>query len=291
MNTARPFIFSTLLSLVVWGLSPDLARAASRRPDKIAKGIRSKAFKFLTRQQNKDGSYGRGADANQRCGSTAFVVYAFAFGERAYREHDGPFMSRAVNFLLRQQQANGSFGGKADRRFATVLSYKALLLVNPVGYAKQIARTAAYLQKKKWDLPTSPKAYEKISQSFIGNASSASNCKAKNIPDLEVFQLLITADGKGQEISPLLDLSLRTALGVAHSVAAKKAIPGTGKNWLAQMAQSLQRVQTVADDQADNYGGFKNIGVTGFDADPVVATALAGHVADLIKMNYKALAK
>ncbi len=79
-------ILTTLLSAAL------VAAPAPQQPS--VKELLDYQLATLRLTQNEDGSYGRGLI------DTAHVVTALSLGPRAYRAEDGPFLSRAVAYLL-----------------------------------------------------------------------------------------------------------------------------------------------------------------------------------------------
>src|SRR5262245_34125131 len=81
------------------GLLPEAAFAADP-----ARAL-DRAANWLITQQNADGGYGpqrpgdKGEARKSDVGITAFVLYALARSPRQYKEADGPYISRAVEFL------------------------------------------------------------------------------------------------------------------------------------------------------------------------------------------------
>lgn len=104
----RLYLILTVL-VGVWLCSP--ATAAGLADD--CKKISSAGMKYIANNQNLDGSYGDPANVPELVNTTALVVYAMAAGERKYRYDSGPFISDAVDFLLKNQKADGTFGNPA----------------------------------------------------------------------------------------------------------------------------------------------------------------------------------
>jgi len=70
-------------------------------------GAIDRGSRWLKAEQNPDGGYGpylRLKDTSD-VGLTAFVLYALARNPRHYKATDGPFISKAVDFVLERQQA------------------------------------------------------------------------------------------------------------------------------------------------------------------------------------------
>lgn len=144
-----------LLFILITGCAPQPAPKPFKAT-KEAKTIRSHAFKYLVYSQNQDGSYGLQDATRPRAGTTAVVLHAFASSERAYRESDGPFMSRAVEFLLKQQQKDGSFGQPATRVWQTRQAVAALRALQSPAHKKAIDKAQRFLDKTKAPSPPLP---------------------------------------------------------------------------------------------------------------------------------------
>jgi squalene-hopene cyclase-like protein len=112
LRSSRAMLLSTSLTLLcsaaalagpaagtpypaVAALAPALTKLESRQEPDL-KQLLDFQLSTLRLSQNSDGSYGRGLQ------DTAYVVLAFSLGPRAYRVEDGPFIRRAVEFLLRE---------------------------------------------------------------------------------------------------------------------------------------------------------------------------------------------
>lgn len=80
---------------------------------------------WLIENQREDGSYG---SYQGDVGITALVVHALATCPRGYREEDGPFISKAVQYILANAQPNGGFynEGQGLRNYKTSVTILAL---------------------------------------------------------------------------------------------------------------------------------------------------------------------
>ncbi len=94
--------------------------------------------------QEPDGNYGTPLD-------TAHVLIAMALSPRAYREDDGPFIRRAVEWLIQETDAL-SLSSSCDRNFAVAFALHAL---DADRYSKAIQRlrNACPEQKDGWRFP------------------------------------------------------------------------------------------------------------------------------------------
>ncbi len=114
--------------------------------------------RWLALHQNPDGGYGPYGDDFRiknvsDVGITAYVLYAYSRHPRGYSEVDGPFISRAVDFLLARQQPNGAF---FDRRDPTLLNYKtsvvilALSNLNHTKHSKAVLRAREFVKSQQF---------------------------------------------------------------------------------------------------------------------------------------------
>ena len=123
------------------GTSAGQEKAASAK-DAIEMGLR-----FLRTRQAQDGAY-RSGEANLPIdiGITGLVVKAMASSPRAYREADGPFVSRAVEFLLAHQESDGGIRGKMLGNYTTAIAVVALEALDNPKHADTIARALTFLK-------------------------------------------------------------------------------------------------------------------------------------------------
>jgi len=124
---------------------------------------------WLTRQQRDDGSYGgyRGASV----GTTSLVLWALAPSPKQYREADGPFVTRAVSFLLANQNADGSIIARGERgleNYNTSLAVLALAALENPKYRASLVRARDFLtsiqnnEDQGFDKKEHPKSYGAI---------------------------------------------------------------------------------------------------------------------------------
>lgn len=128
-----------LVALVL--LCADVARAGVADDAKI---IPSAGLKYLANHQNADGSYGDPTDKATLVNKTAIVLYALASNGRKYGYESGPFVSGAVDFLLKSQSADGSFGDVET----TLNALTALKAVKWGGATQAIERAADHIKDK-----------------------------------------------------------------------------------------------------------------------------------------------
>lgn len=116
-------------------------------PDMVAKANKSvdKGLRFLRGLQKDDGSYGG------HVGLTAMALLAFADSHRKYRYDDGPFISRAADWLAAQTRADGAITGDATPTYNTALAIMALDAIDRAKYKKQIEGGQAFLVRFQTD--------------------------------------------------------------------------------------------------------------------------------------------
>lgn len=218
---------------------------ASEISDK-AKLIRSSAFKYLAANQNEDGSYGKDGDVLNK---TAIVVYAFASSQRKYRYNNGPFMSKAVDYLaMKLLECGASSKSESPENkqisFTTLENAKKVIdLLKPFGVEVMKDGATIKLEAKDLKLP----------------ASSSDTIK---------FYGMVFAS------------SLPAVLSEAENVKTKA-------DALAVL-KKLAALQNQTSPEAKEFGEVKSLG-EGIFADPIVSTALVGYAADRIKAASKAL--
>ena len=129
--------------------------------------------RWLSQHQNPDGGYGpygkefRIENASD-VGLTAYVLYAYSRNVRGYSEVDGPFISKAIDFLLARQQANGAF---YDLRDPTLLNYKTsvvlmgLTRLGRTKYAEAISRGREFIKGQQF---AEDQGYDKVRHLSFG---------------------------------------------------------------------------------------------------------------------------
>ena len=135
------------------------ARAAAQEDVQGAiKSAMDSGARFLQTAQNPDGGYGPYGDfrieAASDVGITAFVLNALVLHPRRYVEADGPFISRAVDFLLSKQQADGAFYDLRDptlKNYKTSVCIMALSNLNPTRYSAQLKRAEGFVRAQQMD--------------------------------------------------------------------------------------------------------------------------------------------
>lgn len=121
---------------------PAMDPAAAKQIEKtVDKGLR-----YLRGMQDpKTGAYGN------HVGLTSMVLIAFTKSHRKYGYVDGPFVSRAVDWLAAQTRADGAISGDATPTYNTALAITALHAVDPVKYKEQIKRGQDFLARFQTD--------------------------------------------------------------------------------------------------------------------------------------------
>lgn len=129
---------------------PDVGEALGRFKSSIDRGSR-----YLAENQNPDGGYGPYGmivPGASDVGITAFCLYALARNPRNYSAADGPFISRAVKFLLDRQQADGAFYDPKDpslQNYKTSVAVLALDALDRVKYAQAVRKARDFLQTQQ----------------------------------------------------------------------------------------------------------------------------------------------
>ncbi len=86
-------------------------------------------------------------------GITAFCLYALARNPRKYKEADGPFISKAVDFLLSKQQPDGAFYDPRDpslKNYRTCVVLLALDALDPAKYSVAIRRGQEFVKAQQF---------------------------------------------------------------------------------------------------------------------------------------------
>jgi squalene-hopene/tetraprenyl-beta-curcumene cyclase len=105
-----------------------------------ARSAIDKGLHYLRSQQGEDGSIAR------QVGITALSLRAFLESPRGYKESDGPFISRQVDFLLAHVQADGSISESlGDTGYKTAVSLSALAATKNPKYEPVIAAARKFL--------------------------------------------------------------------------------------------------------------------------------------------------
>ncbi|MFN3202239.1 MAG: prenyltransferase/squalene oxidase repeat-containing protein [Bradymonadia bacterium] len=120
------------------GVDPAVADKAKKSVDKGLRFLRGL-------QDEKTGSYGN------HVGLTSMVLTAFARSHRKYGYADGPYISRAADWLVSQSRADGAISGDATPTYNTALAIIALHAVDKVKFKDQIKRGQDFLARFQTD--------------------------------------------------------------------------------------------------------------------------------------------
>ena len=153
-TSAGRWIASFLVCLAVLRVGPSALGAAEDVRGSIKPTVDA-ACRWLAERQNPDGGYGPYGETNVRIpntsdlGITAFCLYALARNPRGYKEVDGPFISKAVDFLLKRQQADGAF---CDPKDPTLKNYKTsvVLLALHTLWTRRIIRKRIVRKRRRF---------------------------------------------------------------------------------------------------------------------------------------------
>ena len=143
-------------TLVSLALALVAATSASAQEFDLRGEIRSSVRWLRTVQDPLIGTYGEGIE------STAMAVKALALSPDRYRYQDGPFIGRAIDYLARSQNTDGSFGDldapAAERERLTRLAVEAMMLTPHKSSVEALARGLRFLGEsgEDWDLRARP---------------------------------------------------------------------------------------------------------------------------------------
>ncbi len=143
MRDRSPRLLALLLALLV-AAAPAAAAAQEpgrpMSPREAAKRSVDRALRWLRYQQGEDGSW------SGHPGITALVTLAYLRSPRHYREGDGPFVDRAIAYLLAKQHADGAIYDRDNPGYCTALAIQALAESGNPAHAPAIRKAAAYLK-------------------------------------------------------------------------------------------------------------------------------------------------
>lgn len=117
--------------------------AAPAAPAQDLRTRANRAVHVLRAHQRADGSYGGSVT------TTGLALYGFARCVREYREADGPFMSRAVEFLAQNARDDGSVAAAADtdRSASTLAAALAWHALDKKKHAGRVRAALDYLAR------------------------------------------------------------------------------------------------------------------------------------------------
>jgi len=158
------------------------ATAPGARPAGDPKDALEKGVGWLVAQQNPDGGYGPYGDQaylrlknTSDVGLTSFALYALAKSPRGNRPADGPYIAKAVEFLLGRQQADGGFYDPKDptlQNYKTCVTLMALNALDRVKYAAQIRKAQAFIKAQQFTEEDGYKPNENLGYGGIGYGSA-----------------------------------------------------------------------------------------------------------------------
>jgi squalene-hopene/tetraprenyl-beta-curcumene cyclase len=168
MKRRLAVLLATLALLPAALLAQDPKAAAQAAPPRPfdPRQFANPLIHVMRADQQKDGSYGGSAR------TTGLALVGFAKSSRQYREADGPFISDAVQYLLKSQQKDGSIAAANDKdpvasTLAAALAFDAL---DAKKYAETVKQAVAFAaQKTNKTAPAAPAG--RALESFVEEAS------------------------------------------------------------------------------------------------------------------------
>jgi squalene-hopene/tetraprenyl-beta-curcumene cyclase len=144
--------------------------AAPQRPPVSPAAAIDRGLNWLISKQNKDGGYGPPTfiPGTSDVGITAFVLYALARAPRGYKEHDGPYISKAAEFLTSRQQPDGAIYDPRDpslQNYKTSVAMLALLALDPVKHSETLKKALEFVKAQQFD---ESKGYEREKHDSFG---------------------------------------------------------------------------------------------------------------------------
>ncbi len=145
-----------------------------------AKSSLDRAMQYLAASQNADGGYGPFGKAARvknasDVGITGFVIYAMACHPRRYAAVDGPFLSRAVDYLLSHQQPDGGFYDPRDPallNYRTSVAMMALVRLDRVMYADAIRKAQKFILAQQRDEKGNYLKSDHLSYGSVGHSGA-----------------------------------------------------------------------------------------------------------------------
>ena len=147
----RSVVLRGVMLSVVLGVVASAGFAQEAKKSVSPKEAIEKGLRYLRTRQGEDGAY-RGGRANIPfdIGITGLVVKAMADSPRKYREADGPFVSKAVKFLLSHQEEDGGIRGRMIGTYTTSVAVVALTSLENEKHKKAIERAVEYLKGQQF---------------------------------------------------------------------------------------------------------------------------------------------
>lgn len=166
-KSVRSLAVITLLAVLA--LAPAL-RAADDADVAKYKEAMQKGIAYLKAQQNPDGSWGKDfqtGEAKGNIGISALVLYAIVSGPFAEEQKKGDLVAKAVEFLLKSQDAAGGFSarGEGNENYYTSNAVLALAALDKEKYKEPIAKAVKFLkgiqcvEEQGYDKDRHPLAY------------------------------------------------------------------------------------------------------------------------------------
>ncbi|HUW59048.1 MAG TPA: hypothetical protein VMZ92_20595, partial [Planctomycetota bacterium] len=106
---------------------------------KQAEGAVDRGLKYLHGTMAEDGSWGK------HPGITGIAVLAFLKSHRDYKESDGPFIRKPLEYLLKMQKTDGGIYDQELANYITSVALEALLAAKNPQYDDAIRKARAYL--------------------------------------------------------------------------------------------------------------------------------------------------
>lgn len=153
--SGRLLLFVIVTALAAHLLAVPMTAHGQGDPAGAAKAAIDHASKWIVKRQNPDGGYGPCPEGGASdVGITALVVTALARSPRQLREHHGPYISRAVEYVLKHRRENGAIYDDTIPRlpnYKTNVAVWMLESLDPKKYADFIARAAEFVKGLQCD--------------------------------------------------------------------------------------------------------------------------------------------
>ena len=159
--------------------APAPARAPEKKPVSARAAI-DLGLNYLRSTQEADGSYQRDI------GITGLVIKAMADSPRKYREADGPFVSKAVEYLLANQKEDGGIRGEQLGSYTTAIAVMALESLENPKYKDPIDRAVKYLKAQQLNVAN---GYDPTKHYGFGGFGYGSSMR----PDMSNTQMVMDA--------------------------------------------------------------------------------------------------
>jgi len=180
-STARRMRFPSIACVFVIGALVVGVTAQAPAADSIKASLQ-RATEYLRTRQNPDGGYGpisgpaARVEGSSDVGITSLVLYALARQPTRYKAIDGPFISRAVDFLLERQQPDGGIYDPRDpvlKNYRTSVAILALSAIDPELYREPIERARRFVEQQQYGEDGGYDPEEHISYGGFGYGGSS----------------------------------------------------------------------------------------------------------------------